>query len=187
MNCLLAEQLPLFRPVQIYWYRSIEPRFLYDPPYASDKQSRFNSGQQTSPRVVYFASNQLLARFEARDILGSWFGDSVPSPRASHVVAEYRINFGQTPSIVHAAPHQLEIIESSVQEMTGDWSTYPWDGKIAPTQQLAIAVFERKDQPIGLIAPSAHNPYHDNLILFRERLSVDAMTFERVAYGIADQ
>ena len=54
--------------------------------------------------------------------------------------------------------------------MTGDWITYPWGSDRAPTQELAVAVFDRHDEPLGPIAPSARNPRQNNLILFADRL-----------------
>ena len=129
--------------------------------------SRYNSGRL---RVMYFAPNPLLARFEARDLLGHWFGDAVPAERPRHVVVEYGIDIGAESVIVDVCPPQLAIIETTVQEMTGDWLTYPWETSNAPTQDLAQAVFRREDEPTGLIAPSARNPRQANLILFADRL-----------------
>ena len=129
---------------------------------------------------MYFASDQLLARFEARDVLGHWFGDAVPSPRIRHVVVEYSVDLGPAPAIVDARPPQLEAVETTVQEMTGDWHSYPWWGSAAPTQDLASAIYARPDAPLGLTAPSARNPRQDNLILFANRLPAHSISFGRI-------
>ena len=126
---------------------------------------------------MYFAPNQLLARFEARDVLGHWFGDAVPSPRGRHVVVEYSIDLGTNPAIVDARPPQLSSVDTTVQEMTGDWHSYPWGNADAPTQELAGAIYDRPDSPLGLTAPSAHNPRQDNLILFADRLPPGSISF----------
>lgn len=136
--------------------------------------SRYNSG---GLRLAYFAPNPLLARFEARDLLGHWFGDAVPARRPRHVVVGYGIDIGTEPLIVDARPPQLAIIETTVQEMTGDWLTYPWETRNAPTQDLAQALFSREDKPTGLIAPSARNPRQANLILFADRLPPKSISF----------
>ena len=121
---------------------------------------------------MYFASDPLLARFEARDVLGHWHGAAVaPPPDSSrHVVVEYAIELGPDASVVDARPAQLDTVETTVQEMTGDWETYPRRGSPAPTQNLARTIYDRADEPMGLLAPSARNPRLDNLVLFAHRL-----------------
>lgn len=177
MNHLLAAQLPLIHPPSKVWYRSVDQRYQYDAPLASDTATRFNPGDQPDLKVMYFAPSQLLARFEARDLLGSWFGEVVPSDGSRHVVVEYCIDLGSGPAIVDIGPERLVSITTSIQEMTGDWITYPWGSVPAPTQRLATSVFERADKPMGLLAPSARNPRQNNLILFASRLPPGSVSF----------
>ena len=129
--------------------------------------------------MIYFAPDQVLARFEARDVLGHWFGDAVPSPRNRHVVVEYRIDLGSVAMIVDSRPPELVTVDTTVQEMTGDWHSYPWGVTDAPTQNLASAIYARLDAPLGLTAPSARNPQQNNLILFVDRLPPRSISFER--------
>ncbi|MDE0009453.1 MAG: RES domain-containing protein, partial [Gammaproteobacteria bacterium] len=138
MNHARAGELPLIRLAQILWYRSVEERYQFEPPLAREHPTRFNPGNL---QVMYFASDQVLARFEARDVLGHWFGDAVPSPRDRHVVVEYSIDLGPNP-VVDARPPQLATVETTVQEMTGDWHSYPWGDEDAPTQELARAIHD---------------------------------------------
>ena len=119
---------------------------------------------------MYFAPDPLLARFDARDVLGQWFGDAIPLRGDRHVVVEYRIELGPVASIVDTHPVHLATVDTTVQEMTGDWQRYGLRGTLAPTRDLATAVFNRPDNPMGLMAPSARNPLRDNLVLFAERL-----------------
>lgn len=129
-------------------------------------------------RVMYFAPNPVLARFEARDVLGHWSGAAVPAPgRPRHVVVEYRIELGGKSRIVDARHPQFSTLDTTLQEMTGDWATYPWETPNAPTQNLARAVFRRPDAPDGLIAPSARNPREANLVLFPDRLPPRSISF----------
>ena len=178
MNPARAGELPVIALPQARWYRSVEERYRFDPPlvHRSDP-TRFNGGDL---QVAYFAPDQVLARFEARDVLGHWFGDAVPAPRDRHVVVEYDIDLGSVPAIVDARPPQLYAVETTVQEMTGDWHSYPWASANAPTQDLASAVHARSDAPLGLVAPSARNPLQHNLILFADRLPPRSIAFSRL-------
>ncbi len=119
---------------------------------------------------MYFAPDPLLARFEAQDVLGQWFGDAIPSFGDRQVVIEYRIELGPGAAIIDVRPAHLAVIETTVQEMTGDWQNYEVRGTLAPTQNLASAIFGRPDNPVGMMAPSARNPLRDNMVLFAERL-----------------
>ena len=178
MNHARAGGLPLIGLVQVCWYRSVEVRYQYEPPLIHHGDStRFNGGDL---QVVYFAPDPVLARFEARDVLGHWFGDAVPSLRERHVVVEYRIDLGPEATIVDARPRQLATMDTTVQEMTGDWYSYPWGETDAPTQDLASAIYARPDAPMGLTAPSARNPLQDNLVLFADRLPPRSIYFSRL-------
>ena len=174
MNHARAGELPLLRLDQRSWFRSVEERYQTEPPRFEPSVSRFNPGDLG---MMYFAPDPLLARFEARDVLGHWFGDAVPSLRRRYVVVEYRIELGPDPSVVDARPAQVAAIETTVQEMTGDWDNYRRRGAVAPTQDLGRAVFARTDAPMGLLAPSARNPLRDNLILFPDRLPGRSISF----------
>lgn len=176
MNHARAGELPLIRLARILWYRSVEERYQFEPPPARERPTRFNPGNL---QVMYFAPDQVLARFEARDVLGHWFGDAVPAPRDRHVVVEYSIDLGPKRAIVDVRPPQLTTVETTVQEMTGDWHSYPWGDADAPTQALARAIHGRSDAPLGLTAPSARNPQLDNLILFADRLPLRSISYSR--------
>ena len=166
MNHARAGELPVVPLPQTFWFRSVKKQYQYDPPHFQRSTTRFNPDNL---QAIYFAPDSLLARFEARDVLGQWFGDATPSFRDRHVVVEYRIDLGPRPAIVDACSAQLATVDTTVQEMTGDWHSYG-RGTLAPTQDLASAVFNRPDSPMGLIAPSARNPLHHNLVLFADRL-----------------
>lgn len=179
MNHARAGELPGVHLDEAAWFRSVDKRYQYEPPLFRPSKSRFNPGHL---HVMYFAPDPLLARFEARDVLGQWFGDAIPSLRDRHVVVEYRIELGPAASIIDARPAQLAAVETTVQEMTGDWPSYGLRGTLAPTQNLASAVFDRLDKSMGLMAPSARNPLKDNLVLFAERLPPRSVSYhaERV-------
>ena len=176
MNHARAGELPVVPLPQTSWFRSVEKQYQYDPPHFQRSTTRFNPGNL---RVIYFAPDSLLARFEARDVLGQWFGDATPSFRDRHAVVEYRIDLGPRSAIVDARSAQLTTVDTTVQEMTGDWHSYGLRGTLAPTQDLASAVFNRPDSPMGLIAPSAPNPLQNNLVLFADRLPPRSIFWHR--------
>ena len=89
MNHARAGELPLIRLDKIHWFRSVEERYQFEPPLVHTNRTRFNRGDL---QVIYFAPDQVLARFEARDVLGHWFGDAVPASAALYL-------FRETPSL----------------------------------------------------------------------------------------
>ena len=171
MNDARAGELPAIPLNVAAWFRSVKDQYKHKPPFFEPKKDRFNPGRL---QLMYFAPDPLLARFEARDVLGHWFGEAIPSLRDRHVVVEYRIELGLL--IIDARATHLATVETTVQEMTGDWENYG-NGVLAPTQKLASAVFGRPDKPMGLMAPSARNPLKDNLILFAERLPPQSISY----------
>lgn len=173
MNHARAGRLPAIHLDEVRWFRSVDEQHQYEPPIFRPSRSRFNPGHL---QIMYFAPEPLLARFEARDVLGQWFGDAIPSRAARHVVVEYRIELGPR-AVVDARPAQLAAVETTVQEMTGDWQNYGQRGTPAPTQHLARAIFGRPDNPVGLMAPSARNPLRDNLVLFADRLPPRSVSY----------
>ena len=182
MNAAHSTALPLVSLPQQHWYRCVPRSHAHLPPRVSTARTRFNDDNL---RVLYFAPDERVAMFEARALLGSFFHAFAAAPDVRHVVVRYRISLGDSNVIVDAREHALPAIQTTIQEMTGDWITYPRQhpapNTIAPTQDLARAVHRLQGNPIGLIAPSARNPLANNLILFSERLprrsiSVDPRT-----------
>lgn len=171
MNVANSTSLPLVALPQPYWYRCVPRPYAYLPPRAGTARTRFNDG---TLRVLYFAPDDRVAMFEARALLGSFFHAAVPAPGVRHAVVRYHISLGSSNTIVDAREHALPSIQTTIQEMTGDWLTYPRQypapNTNAPTQDLARAVYHLQGSPMGLIAPSARNPLANNLILFRDRL-----------------
>ena len=106
------------------------------------------------------------------------------SPGQPYAVVQYQIHMGQQACIADAREYELPVIDTTIQEMTGDWFTYPRDLPTtvtnAPTQNLADAIHKHVDKPVGLMAPSARNPFADNLILFEDRVPADLVSFHGV-------
>ena len=153
-------------------------QFLADAAYISCDNQPNPTGQNHCAEVLGWRVSK------ARALLGSYFHTSVPSPGQPYVVVQYQINFDQQACIVDAREYELPVIGTTIQEMTGDWFTYPRNfpttATHAPTQNLADAIHKRRDKPVGLMAPSARNPLADNLILFEDRLPAESIAFQRV-------
>ena len=168
MNAAHSTALPLVALPQPHWYRCVPSPYAHVPPRVGTTRTRFNDGNL---RVLYFAPDDRVAMFEARAALGSFFHTAVPAPGVGYAVVRYHISLS---SIVDAREHALPRIQTTIQEMTGDWFTYPRQfpapNTNAPTQDLAWAVYRLQGNPMGLIAPSACNPRANNLILFSDRL-----------------
>lgn len=85
-------------------------------------------------------------------------------------------------------PGGRTIIQTTVQELTGDWVDYHNRGAAspdiasnppAPTQQLGEALYQSTNCQ-GFLTPSAKNPVLPNLVIFPDRVSIDrrALTIE---------
>lgn len=167
MNAANATALPLVALPQPYWYRCVDRRYAQLAPSVSTTRTRFNDGRL---RVLYFAPDARVAMFEARALLGSFFHAALPAAGVRHTVVRYRVDLGPGCRIADATESALPQVQTTIQEMTGDWFTYPRRGADAPTQELAEAIYRRRENPLGLIAPSARNPLANNLVLFADRL-----------------
>ena len=175
MMAIDACKLPWAAVPQKGWYRCVPRQYANLPPRISRTRTRFNDGRLG---VLYFAPSPRVAMFEARALLGSFFHTAVPAPGGTYVVVKYLIEI-RGHVIVDAREARLPRIQTSIQEMTGDWLTYPRHQENAPTQDLACGVHALQGNPrepgdnipaMGLVAPSARNPLVDNLILFADRL-----------------
>lgn len=142
---------------------------------------RFNAGSTARPGipVVYLAETQLVAEFEVGALLGSPLPGRVrvshPNPHWTFFPVEVQLK-----AVVElTAPGTLALLETSVQELTGDWIGYPvrvphppnarpYHTEV-PTQQLGHAVHGTGEFE-ALLAYSAKVPHLRNLIVFPDRL-----------------
>jgi len=71
-------------------------------------------------------------------------------------------------------------VETTVQELTGDWRGYGYRTPAspissvppAPTQRLGAALYANTSCQ-GFLTPSAKNPSYPNLVVFPDRVAVD--------------
>ena len=170
MNVANAQKLRTVSLPSATWYRAVAPAFAASQPQASSGVTRFNQGPAASRTLglLYFAPDPVTALFEVEALLGSIFTFSVPNPFYAAVVSRHvvpRLNI-----VDLGDPATRRIVETSRQELTGDWRTYRPPGSAAPTQTLAHAIYRRNSSVHGIRAPSARNPNVTNLILFYQRV-----------------
>ena len=170
----------------IFWYRAA-PSGVANPHHlpSASAINRFNDGT-SGYRLLYFAQNPETALVEVRALLGFVPGPLVPaapSPR-SWTIFRYRIRLRHNHVVDFGQPENRAAIDTSVQELTGDWEgyrirplcvvpTHPiMDGDIhAPTQRLGAWLATHLPRGYcGILSPSARNPLIQNLVLFCDRL-----------------
>ena len=168
---------------KVPWYRAA-PASVANPRHVPSARAinRFNGGQ-TGYQLLYFAPNPQTALFEARALLGfitGPFAPAAPSPR-SWTIFRYQIQNG-IDVVDFGQPVNRAAVDTTVQELTGDWEGYhvrrfpiqPTSPAIvsqrihAPTQELGAWLSARNYQ--GFLSPSARNPLIQNLVLFYNTL-----------------
>ena len=153
------------------WYRAVDHRFATVPPRPSRGITRYNPGPAVSPSfgLLYFAPDPVTALFEVQTLLGSVFSVSVPNPFRTSAVLRHTLPKLQVVDLAHEV-NRL-ILDSSLQEITGEWRTYRSPhSHPAPTQGFAAALYMAQANIQGFLAPSARNPDVSNLVLFPDRL-----------------
>ena len=102
---------------------------------------------------------------------------SVPNPFRGAVVVSHTV---PALNIVDFAdPANRSIVETTRQELTGDWRVYrPPHNAPAPTQALALVVHRIHASVQGILAPSARNPSVNNLIVFYHRVLTGSVASE---------
>lgn len=169
------------------WYRAIawanrnRPLSYGHTPMAA---SRYSSGSGQFP-MLHFAPDRFTALLEMRAlILASGFGGPLRI-RAASSYAVVLVKLLLNSIIDFSDARQRALIETSVQELTGDWRTYGHhlsSGHVstvrsnlaaAHTQALGQALHLSRPDIEGFLAPSAVRPTVSNLIVFPDRLLID--------------
>jgi RES domain-containing protein len=169
MKLSACKSLPL-QPINATWYRAIALKHLptaLQTSHSADIHTRFNPGLGGKSRfeILYLAENQIVAHYEVEAIFGPP-QQGVANPRKSQV-----ISIGVSVRLQSVAdltdPVQQASLETSVQELTGNWDTY-YPGE-APTQKLGAALFRSKNVE-GFLTISARIPGCKTLIVFPQKL-----------------
>jgi RES domain-containing protein len=176
---------PITNAERRIWYRAIQPHFLSSAlatAHTKTIPSRFNGGSlaATAFRVLYLAENPMLALFEVQALLGTPMtpGGVVPNPRRPWTILNVNVNLSGVLDLTNTSIHAAGQIETSVQELTGDWRGYQLRTGLtsvssptgrAPTQELGAEIYN-SGLFEGFLSVSAKLPDQKNLIVFPDRL-----------------
>lgn len=169
-------------PVSGFWYRAVQLRHyksLLAYHHTATFPSRFNAADSRLVfPILYLASNQQVALWETRALVGSPFPGKflATNPSSSWVVITVRVRIQHVADLTRVS--QRRIIRTTVQELTGDWEGYRLRNAVAPaanpftnvpTQRLGAAL---ATQPTveGLITYSAVDSRYKNLVVFPDKL-----------------
>ena len=182
----LAQCVHLHRyQLQGTWIRALHPNYVANPlgtAHAPTHATRFNPGTAADPgfEILYLAENALVARFEVQALLGSTYpGEAfVPNPAGVHwTLLDVEVDLQAVVDFTRLNARNL--IETSVQELTGDWRAYGLrnphrlrggiNGSDVPTQMLGRRL-ERVRGVEGFLCHSARIATRRNLMIFPRKL-----------------
>jgi len=140
-----------------------------------------NAGNAAYPgfEILYFPEDHQVALFEVQALLGSPYPGAtyVPNPSTSWVVINVDIQLSRIADLTKVP--QRKIIDTTVQELTGDWRGYalrnphatlgaPYWSNV-PTQRLGHALHGVADLE-GFLSYSARVATRRNLVVFPKKL-----------------
>lgn len=179
-NCIHLRRKPLTGT----WYRAIQPQFWVSALATSHTRTipgRFNAGNSTRPgfEILYLAEDHQVALFEVQALLGSPNPGSIylPNPRGAWTILNVDVQLDRIVDLT--LPSQRRLIETTAQELTGDWQGYSlrnatprlsaphWTN--VPTQRLGAALHAVGGLE-GFITYSAKVPTRKNLIVFPRKI-----------------
>jgi hypothetical protein len=144
--------------------------------------TRFNAGHLLPPAdqfaTLYFADDPVVGQFEVGAVLGGFEpGEYIPHPRKPFMTLNVDIILHEVVDLTDVHGAQIPL-ETSAQELTGDWRGYfrrkyytpvSQPTGIAPTQYLGRELFLTAGVE-GFRTLSAKMPWHKMLVVFPEKL-----------------
>jgi hypothetical protein len=169
MNLAACKRLAL-QPVRATWYRAMATKFwrtALKTEHTSKVTTRFNPGTAARKpfETLYLAENQLVALYEVGAIFGPPHRPVSDPDKSKMVPIDVTVGLQSVADLTD--PAQQDLLETSVQELTGNWDTYA--AGEAPTQRLGAALFAAKGVE-GFLAISAKMPRCKTLIVFPQKL-----------------
>jgi RES domain-containing protein len=173
------------RPLHGTWFRALHPKFLANPlgtAHTPAISTRFNPGTAADPafEILYLAENDMVALFEVQALLGSSYPGAafIPNPVGGPwTMLKVQVHLQAIVDFTRATTRDL--IETSVQELTGDWRAYAlrnpnrqrggMHGSDVPTQVLGRRL-ERIRGIEGFLSYSAQVATLRNLMIFPRKL-----------------
>jgi RES domain-containing protein len=172
-------RLPI-RPLTGTWYRAIQPQHqqtALQTRHTKRFPSRFNEGHNLF-EILYLAEDHIVALFEVQALLGSPYQTWVPNPYQAWTILNVNVTLQHLTDLTQVTEQQL--IDMTVQELTGDWRGYQLRmhipspiqpaGLPAPTQRLGEALFRVRPPIEGFLTASAKVPTRSNLVVFPDNL-----------------
>jgi hypothetical protein len=165
------------------WYRAVRLAYINTPintAHTKGTPSRFSAGPDASPpfEILYLTETPQVAQFEIGALMGDPLavGGTLSSPD-SFAVVSVKVVLQRVADLTLVM--QQELIETTAQELTGDWRGYQYRAEnastikepvgTAPTQNLGEALFGVRGIE-GFRVPSAKLPYHCNLVIFPQKM-----------------
>ena len=165
------------------WFRAVRLVHLNTPintAHTKTTPSRFSPGPNASPpfEILYLTETPQVAQFE----IGALAGDplavgGILNAPGSFAVVRVKVILQRIVDLTLVS--QQSLIETTAQELTGDWRGYEHRKAItasilepvgtAPTQDLGEALFGVPGLE-GFRTISAKLPYHRNLVMFPEKM-----------------
>lgn len=184
-------------PLTGTWYRAIQPHHwptALATVHTRVVPSRFYEGASAALQfeLFYLAEDPTIALFEVGAMLGSplRLGSAVPNPRQAWIILNVDVRLQRVADLTD--PHEQNQLETSAQELTGDWLCYQYRSSMtsvslpvgaAPTQQLGGALFAVSNLE-AFQTVSAKVPYQRNLVVFPQSLLAGSrIQFINVATG----
>lgn len=172
------------RPAVGVWYRAVRVihfRTTLSFAHTASIPSRFNPGHpRTGFPILYLTEDPITALFEVNAVLGGPLPNSafVPNPsihagNQHWVPVQVDVQLTRIADLTLAS--QRRIVDTSAQELTGDWRGYtlrnptprvaaPYFTNV-PTQRLGVGLFRVRGLE-GFLTYSARNPVRRNLVVF---------------------
>lgn len=165
------------RPHTGTWYRAVPPRFYpigLGFAHSTEVASRFSAGSPAAPGfpVLYLTEDPQVALAEVRVIhlTGVPARPVIPNPAAGPRTV-FPVHVRLTEVVDLCGPTELGRLDTSVQELTGDWVGYALrsPARPAPTQELGAALFATA-RVEAFLTYSARESTRRNLVVFPTKL-----------------
>ena len=173
------------RPLHGTWIRALHPKHAGNPlstAHTPKHASRFNPGTPADAafEILYLAEDASVALFEVQALLGSAYpgANFVPNPAGGPwTLLDVEVDLQAV--VDFTRPGSRNLIETSAQELTGDWRAYALrtparprggvHGSDVPTQQLGRRL-EKIRGLEGFLSYSARIATRQNLMNFPHKL-----------------
>lgn len=171
--------IPLARST---WYRATPgPRAPLEFSHTTKAATRFGSAL-CQYFMLYFAADPATALLEVEAVVATHNPPQTHNIQPSAYTV-WPVSVALNNVVDFGDPGCRSVVETSAQELTGDWRTrHPVAGSPpavrsraseAPTQLLGAAL-ERSPSVEGFLTPSAKAPAISNLVIFPHRVDIDA-------------